>query len=47
MMNLNPRVLHMYFEFIMHSMVNYMTLRGRPHNAMEQAGMPNNLARAH
>ena len=28
-------------------MVNYTTLRGRPHNAMEQARKPSNLARAH
>ena len=27
MMNLNPRIPHMYFEFIMHLMVNYTTLR--------------------
>ena len=39
--------LHMYFEFIMHSMVNYKTLRGHPQNTMEQAGKPCNLARAH
>ena len=38
-MNLNPRVLHMYFEFIMYSMVNYTTLLFRPQNAMEEAGL--------
>ena len=37
-MNLNPRVPHMYFEFIMHTMVNYThTTFPSSHNAMEKA----------
>ena len=39
MMNLNPRVPHMYFVFIMHSMVNHTTLLFHPQNAMEEAGL--------
>ena len=37
-MNLNPRVPHMYIEFIMHTMVNYThTTFPSAQNAMEKA----------
>ena len=38
-MNLNPSVPHMYFEFTMQTMVIIRTLLFRPQNAMEEAGL--------